>query len=127
MLLLPLRTANPPGAAAQAAAAPHHQREFGAQTRFWFLARAPLPSAKVPIIELPGDEKLRLADSLITCEWALKKDEPAEERELPVGPPAVAACATLQADLRDGGFFGGARPATADFMGLAMDRATGRH
>ncbi|PAA63319.1 hypothetical protein BOX15_Mlig017176g2, partial [Macrostomum lignano] len=131
----------------------------------WFLARAPLPSAKVPIIELPGDEKLRLADSLITCEfleeafaaatsngtdgdlmpsmgtpdaprlraaqrqtisrndamisafyrWALKKDEPAEEREL-LWDRLLWQLRNLQADLRDGGFFGGARPQLADFM-----------
>uniref|UniRef100_A0A1I8FLB7 GST N-terminal domain-containing protein n=1 Tax=Macrostomum lignano TaxID=282301 RepID=A0A1I8FLB7_9PLAT len=104
---------NPPGAAAQAAQLPHRIINVNLVRKpDWFLARAPLPSAKVPIIELPGDEKLRLADSLITCEWALKKDEPAEEREL-LWDRLLWQLRNLQADLRDGGFFGGARPQLA--------------
>uniref|UniRef100_A0A1I8FI59 GST C-terminal domain-containing protein n=1 Tax=Macrostomum lignano TaxID=282301 RepID=A0A1I8FI59_9PLAT len=47
--------------------------------------------------------------------WALKKDEPAEEREL-LWDRLLWQLRNLQADLRDGGFFGGGAAQLADFM-----------
>uniref|UniRef100_A0A1I8FAY2 Uncharacterized protein n=1 Tax=Macrostomum lignano TaxID=282301 RepID=A0A1I8FAY2_9PLAT len=55
--------------------------------------------------------------------WALKKDEPAEEREL-LWDRLLWQLRQPAGDLRDGGFFGGGAGPAGGLHGLAMDRAT---